>query len=155
MATRLQVKQLGFVTDIRETRLQHLVDEAIVALEGAEAQLESAAQMVVKRKHDAEGAATDFARTPESEMIRIWRDVCVQRLSTAETDYEMAQIERDEAQMQLIKARRDLMRIKERGNKIADLGKVLHRDEMRQKEARVDDENPGGRANILMLEGSE
>jgi hypothetical protein len=155
MATRLQVKQLGFVTDIRETRMQRLLDEAIVALEGAESELEAAANMVVKRRHDAAEAATDFSRSPESEMIRIWRDVCVQRLVAAETDYEMAQIERDEAQMQLIKARRDLMRIKERGNKIADLGKVLRRDETRQKEARIDDENPGGRANILMLEASE
>jgi hypothetical protein len=55
----------------------------------------------------------------------------------------------------LIKARNDVLRIKERGNRITELGQVLRREEARQHEARIDDENPGGRANVLMLEGSE
>lgn len=155
MATRLQVKQLGFVTDIRETRLQRLLTEAMVALEIAEAELETARRILVQRRHDAASATIDFVRTPESEMIRIWRDVCLQRRTAAETDDEMAKLERDDAEARLIKARNDVLRIKERGSRIADLGKALHRDESRQREARVDDENPGGRANILMLEGSE
>jgi hypothetical protein len=155
MATRLQVKQLGFVTDIRETRLQHLLTEAIVALEIAESELETARKNLVQRTQDAASADTDFARTPESEMVRIWRDVCLQRLTAARTDGEVAQAERDDAETLLIKARNDVLRIKERGNRIADLGLVLRREEARQHEARVDDENPGGRTNVLMLEGRE
>ncbi len=155
MATRLQVKQLGFVTDIRETRLQRLLTEAIVALDVAESELETAGRVLIQRRHDATNAAIDFAREPGSEMIRIWRDVCLQRLIAAETANEMARLERDDAEARLIKARNDVLRIKERGDRIADLGKVLRRDEARQKEARVDDENPCGRNNILMLEGSE
>lgn len=155
MATRLQINQLGFVTDIRETRLQRLLTEAIVALEVAEAELGTAGRMLTQRRHDAANANIDFAQKPESEMIRIWRDVCLQRLAAAETANETAHIERDDAEARLIKARNDVLRIKERGERIADLGKVLRRVETRQKEARVEDENPGGRANILMLEGSE
>ena len=155
MATRLQVKQLGFVTDIRETRLQRLLAEAIVALEIAETECEAAGRLLIQRRQDAANAGIDFARKPESEIVRIWRDVCLQRLTAAETADEMAQAERDDAALNLIKARGDVLRIKERGSRIADLGKDLRRDEMRQNEARVDDENPGGRANILMLEGSE
>jgi hypothetical protein len=155
MATRLQVKQLGFVTDIRETRLQRLLTEAMVALELAESELETAGRALIHRRHDATNAAIDFARAPESEMIRIWRDVCLQRLAAAETAEEIARIERDDAAARLIKARNDVLRIKERGDRIADLGKALRRDETRQKEARVDDDSPTCRANILMLEGSE
>lgn len=155
MATRLQVNQLGFVTDIRKTRLQRLLTEAIVALEVAEAELETANRMLFQRRHDAANANIDFAQKPESEMIRIWRDVCLQRLTAAETADETAHIERDDAEARLTKARNDVLRIKERGDRITDLGKVLRRVETRQKEARVEDENPGGRANILMLEGSE
>jgi hypothetical protein len=155
MATRLQVKQLGFVTDIRETRLQRLLTEAMVALELAESELEAAGRVLIHRKHDATNAAIDFTRAPESEMVRIWRDVCLQRLAAAETADEMARIERDDAAVRLIKARNDVLRIQERSDRIADLGKALRRDETRQKEARVDDDSPGGRANILMLEGSE
>jgi hypothetical protein len=155
MATRLQVKQLGFVTDIRETRLQRLLAEAIVALDMAESELETAGRALIQRRHDATNAAIDFARAPESEMIRIWRDVCLQRLAAAETADEMARIERDDAAGRLIKARNDVLRIKERGDRIADLGKTLRRDETRQKEARVDDDSPARRANVLMLEGSE
>jgi hypothetical protein len=155
MATRLQVKQLGFVTDIRETRLQRLLAEAIVALDLAESELETAGRALIQRRHDATNAAIDFARAPESEMIRIWRDVCLQRLAAAETADEMARIERDDAAGRLIKARNDVLRIKERGDRIADLGKTLRRDETRQKEARVDDDSPARRANVLMLEGSE
>ena len=155
MATRLQINQLGFVTDIRETRLQRLLTEAIVALEVAEAELGTAGRMLTQRRHDAANANIDFAQKPESEMIRIWRDVCLQRLVAAETANETAHIERDDAEARLIKASNDVLRIKERGDRIADLGKVLRRVETRQKEARVEDENPGGRANILMLEGSE
>ena len=155
MATRLQIDQLGFVTDIRETRLQRLLTEAIVALEVAEAELGTAGRMLTQRRHDAANANIDFAQKPESEMIRIWRDVCLQRLAAAETANETAHIERDDAEARLIKASNDVLRIKERGDRIADLGKVLRRVETRQKEARVEDENPGGRANILMLEGSE
>lgn len=151
----MQVKQLGIVTDIRETRLQRLLTEAIVALEVAEAELESAGRLIVQRRQDAAEAAIDFARKPESEMIRIWRDVCLQRFAVAETANEMAKLERDDAETRLIKARNNVLRIKERGNRIIDLSKTLHRAEVRQKEANVDDENPGGRANILMLEGSE
>jgi hypothetical protein len=88
-------------------------------------------------------------------MVRIWRDVCLQRFIAAESDADTARVECDDASARLIKARNEVLRIKERGDKIADLGKALRRDEMRQNEARVDDENPGGRANILMLEGSE
>lgn len=154
MATRLQVNQLGFVTDIRETRLQRLLTEAIVALEIAEAELETAGKILIQRRHDAANANIDFAQKPESEMIRIWRDVCLQRLAAAQTADEMANIERDDAEARLIKARNDVLRIKERGDRITDLGKVLRQVETRQKEARVEDENPGGRANILMLEGS-
>ena len=155
MATRLQIRQLGFVTDIRETRLQRLLAEAIVALDIAEAELETAGRILIQRRHDAANAKIDFARKPESEMIRIWRDVCFQRLSAAETADEMARLECDDAKARLIKARNDVLRIKERGDRITDLGKVLRRAEAREKEARVEDENPGGRANILMLEGSE
>jgi hypothetical protein len=155
MATRLQVKQLGFVTDIRETRLQRLLAEAIVALDLAESELETADRALIQRRHDATNAAIDFARAPESEMIRIWRDVCLQRLVAAETADEMARIERDDAAGRLIKARNDVLRIKERSDRIADLGKTLRRDETRQKEARVDDDSPARRANVLMLEGSE
>ena len=155
MATRLQVKQLGFVTDIRETRLQRLLAEALVALEIAQAECDAAGRLLIQRRQDTVNAGLDFARKPESEMVRIWRDVCLQRLNAAETADEMAQAERDDAALNLIKARGDVLRIKERGSRIADLGKDLRRDEMRQNEARVDDENPGGRANILMLEGSE
>jgi hypothetical protein len=155
MATRLQVKQLSFVTDIRETRLQCLLTEAIVALEIAEFELEATGKLMAQRRQDAASADIDFARTPESEMVRIWRDVCLQRLTAAKTDDERARFERDDAETMLIKARNDVLRIKERGNRIADLGKALHRDESRQHEVRVDDENSGGRANVLMLEGSE
>jgi hypothetical protein len=155
MATRLQVKQLGFVTDIRETRLQRLLTEAIVALEIAEAELETANRILLQRRQDVASAELDFARSPESEMVRIWRDVCLQRFIAAESDADTARVECDDASARLIKARNEVLRIKERGDKIADLGKALRRDEMRQNEARVDDENPGGRANVLMLEGSE
>jgi hypothetical protein len=155
MATSFQVKQLSFVTDIRETRLQRLLTEAIVALEVAEFELKTAGRLVAQRRQDAANASIDFARTPESEMIRIWRDVCLQRRNAAETDDEMARIERNDAEAQLIKARNDVLRIKERGNRITELGQVLRREEARQHEARIDDENPGGRTNVLMLEGSE
>lgn len=154
MATKLQVKQLGFVTSIRETRLRRLLTEAIVALELAQAELETADRLILQRQHDAANADIDFARKPESEMIRIWREVCLQRLTTAEAAVEAAKLERDDAEARLIKARHDVVRIKERGGRIDDLGKTLQRDETRQKEARSDDENPGGCANILMLEGS-
>jgi hypothetical protein len=154
MATKLQVKQLGFVTSIRETRLRRLLTEAIVALELAQAELETADRLILQRQHDAANADIDFARKPESEMIRIWREVCLQRLTTAEAAVEAAKLERDDAEARLIKARHDVVRIKERGSRIDDLGKTLQRDETRQKEARSDDENPGGCANILMLEGS-
>jgi hypothetical protein len=154
MATKLQVKQLGFVTSIRETRLRRLLTEAIVALELAQAELETADRLILQRQHDAANADIDFARKPESEMIRIWREVCLERLTTAEAAVEAAQLERDDAEARLIKARHDVVRIKERGSRIDDLGKTLQRDETRQKEARSDDENPGGCANILMLEGS-
>jgi hypothetical protein len=155
MATKIQVKQLGIVTDIRETRLQRLLTEAIVALKVAEAELDAAGRLVVQRRQDAAAAAIDFARKPESEMVRIWRDVCLQRLAAAETASEMAKLERDDAESRLVKARNDVLLIKERGNRINELGKILHRTEARQKEARVDDEKHSGRANILMLEGSE
>lgn len=155
MATRFQVKQLGFVTDIRETRCQRLLNEAIVALEVAEVELEAAERLLTQRKQDADGAALDFARKPESEMIRIWRDVCLQRLSAAETADEMARLERDEAEARLVKARSDVLRIKERGNRINDLAKTMHREEIRHREAKADDEMVDGRTAILMLEGSE
>ena len=62
MATRLQVKQLSFVTDIRETRLQLLLTEAIVALEIAEFELEASGKLVAQRRQDAASADIDFAR---------------------------------------------------------------------------------------------
>jgi hypothetical protein len=155
MATRLQVTQLVVVTDIRETRLQRLLAEALVALELADAELDGATKAMSRRTFDAANANDDFAKRPENEILRIWRDVCIQRLIAAQMVHDSAQIERDEADVRLTKARHDVLRIKERGNRIADFGKDLRRAEIRHAEARLEDDMPTTRTNVLMLESRE
>jgi hypothetical protein len=155
MATRLQVTQLVVLTDIRETRLQRLLAEAIVALELADTELDNASKAITRRTFDAANANDDFAKRPENEMLRIWRDVCIQRLIAAQTAHDSAQIERGEANERLTKARYDVLRIKERGSRIADFGKDLRRAEIRHAEARVEDDMPAMRTNVLMLESRE
>jgi aminoglycoside phosphotransferase family enzyme len=154
MATRLQITQLGFVTNIRETRFQRLLSEAIVAVEVAEAELKAADKMLLRRHNDAKAAEIDFAKTPGNEMSRIWRDVCAERRAIAEAALDSAKVDRDEAETQLTTARNNVLRIKERGNRITDIGKTLRRSEIRQAEARLEDDIPAKRANLLILESN-
>ena len=153
MATRLQVKQLSVVTDIREMRLQRLLTEAIVALEMAESELGLARERLTRCTHDKADAETDFAKAPSDEIVRIWRDVCVARFVEAETAMENAQFECDDAQTRLVKARVDVIKIKERGTKVVDLGSELRRSELRLIEARLEDDVPARCGNSPIMEG--
>ena len=153
MATRLQVMQIGVVTDIREMRLQRLLTEAIVALELAESELAAADSRLSSRSDDVASAAVDFAKSPSVEAIRIWRDVCINRLAEAEVAIETARFEHEEAEMHLAKARVDILKIKERGNKIAEIGTALRRAEIRDMEARLEEDVPISRLNMMVLEG--
>jgi hypothetical protein len=147
--------QIGVVTDIREMRLQRLLTEAIVALELAEAELAAAEHRLSLRRDDVTSAGVDFAKSPSIEPIRIWRDVCVNRLAQAEAAIETARFDREEAEAYLAKARVDILKIKERGTKIAELGTALRRAELRTSEARLEDDVPAVRGNALVLEGED
>lgn len=140
MATRQQVKKLGFVTDIRETRLQRLLTEAVIALECATAELRTAEQWLTRRQHELEEATCDFARCPQNETVRIWYDLCRQRLISARNSLEAAHIDREEALAQLAAAQRDVRKIQERGKHIAKMSRSLRNDEVRRSESKADDE---------------
>lgn len=140
MATKQQVKKLGFVTDIREMRLQRLLTEAMIALECATAELRTATQWVTRRQHELDEASCDFARCPQNETIRIWYDLCRQRLISAKNSLEAAHIDHEEALVQLATAQRDVRRIQERGKHIATMSRSLRKDEVRRLESKADDE---------------
>lgn len=142
MATRLQIAQLGVVTDIREMRLQRLLTESLVAFELAGTELQMAERQIAQRQRDFDEAAIDFFRCPQSETVRVWYDVCQQRLVSARQDLERTQIELEEARARLAAARRDVRRVQERGKHIVTMGKSLRQQELRRAEARVDDDLP-------------
>lgn len=140
MATKQQVKKLGFVIDIRETRLQRLLSEAMVALECAVAELKTAEQWVTRRRHELSEAANDFGKCPQNETVRIWYDLCKQRLSAATQAVEAAKMDHEDALIQLGAAQRDVRKIRERGKYIVSLSRSLHKVDVRRADMKADDE---------------
>jgi predicted secreted acid phosphatase len=150
MATKLQVKKLSFVTDIRETRLKRLLSEAMVALECATAELKTSEQWVERRLHELSQAAVDFARCPQNETVRIWHELCRQRLDTAKQSLESAKIDHEDALVQLATAQRDVRKIQERGKYVMSLARSLRKDEIRRAEVKADDEVAAKPATALL-----
>lgn len=140
MATKQQVKMLGFVTDIRETRLQRLLSEAMVALECAVAELRTAEQWAIRRQHELSEAANDFGKCPQNETVRIWYDLCKQRLLTANQAVEAAKLDHEEALTQLGAAQRDVRKIRERSKYIVSLNRSLRKVEIRRADMKSDEE---------------
>lgn len=142
MTTRAQIEQLSIVTDIRETRLMRLLSEATVAYDLAIREMDAAEQMLARRRSDVACAKIDFAKQPQIEAIRIWHDLCHQRLAAAVEAHDEALSERDDAASRLESARRDIVRIKARGERIADRGAELRRGELRLAEIKAEDDLP-------------
>ncbi len=150
MAATDGIARIQRVNTVRKTRLIRALTQAQDASRTADAALHEAAKEKARQAEASSGAHQSFRANPASEQGRLWREICNERLTSAQAAEDDAAHSADLAKIEVHNEARAVRNHDIKASKIDDYAKERRRETARLREIRDEDElTPGARGRII------